>query len=213
MRFASRIEAGKKLAEALKKYAGNPNVVVIGLPRGGVPVAYEVADALALPLDIIIIRKIGAPYNPELAVGALAENGTVFFNQQIMQMLGLSTENLQPIIKQEMAEAERRKQKYLGDRTRVALKDKIVILVDDGIATGATIRSAIQLLRAEGVQKIIVAVPVAPRDMLATLQQEAEEVICLYAPDIFPGVGAFYDSFAQTTDEEVIDLLSLAKIH
>ena len=211
MSFIDRADAGRKLASLLGKYKDMQDAIVIGLPRGGVVNAYEVAKELNLPLDIIVVRKIGAPMQPELAVGAISQEGDVLLDHAIMNMVGVKEQDLQIIIEDEKQEAQRRLEVYRHDRSPLDLKNKIVILVDDGLATGATMRAAILSARSMGAQKVVVAIPVSPKDTLVKIEQEADEVICLYVPELFWGVGGFYDSFLQTQDEEVIDLLSKSK--
>ena len=205
--FKDRVDGGVQLAHALQKYANKPDIIVIGLPRGGVVPAAEVARILHAPLDIIIIRKIGAPDNPELAVGALTQDGQIVWNGALMRSLQLTPDGLTSIIESEKKEAARRLQLYRGNKPPLNLNNKIVLLVDDGIATGATIRAAIATARAHKAKKIVIAVPVAPPDTVDNLAQEVDEVICLHSPEYFTGVGAFYTQFAQTTDDEVIALL------
>jgi putative phosphoribosyl transferase len=207
MHFKDRNDAGKQLAQHLKQYKNKPNVMVIGLPRGGVVIAFEIAKALQLPLDLVVPRKIGSPYNQELAVGALTEDGTVIFNDELMESLNLKPKDVQSIITVEKKEAVRRLQKYRAGRKPLNLKDKIVILVDDGIATGATMRAAIASVRARGAKKIIVVTPVAPAELIDELRREVDDVVYLVAPSSFLGISAFYDFFPQTQDETVIELL------
>jgi len=211
MFFKNRVDAGKKLAEKLIKYKNIKNGIVLGLPRGGVPVAYEVAQVLNLPLDIVVPRKVGMPGQPELAVGAVCEDGSVILNEALLQMANIKPEDLQPIIDAEKQEAQRRLTKYRRDRPKLDLKNKVVILVDDGIATGSTMRAAIASARAKGAEKIIVAVPVIPPDTIPVLQQEVDELIYLDAPVYFGAVGAFYQNFGQTPDEEVVSLMEEAR--
>ena len=207
MRFKDRSDAGKQLAKQLMQYKNNPNAIIIGLPRGGVVTAFEVARALELPLDIVVPRKIGAPGDPELAVGALTEDGIAIFNEDLMKALGLTEDDVKHIIDAEKKEAIRRLTLYRGDRAPLNLEDKIVILIDDGIATGATMRAAIASAQKKGAQKIVVAVPVSPPQVIERIKKEVDEIICLQIPEFFWGVGAFYDVFAQTEDEEVIALM------
>jgi putative phosphoribosyl transferase len=211
MRFKDRTDAGQQLAKKLLHYKNAPNTIVLGLPRGGVVTAYEISKVLELPLDIIVARKIGAPGNEELAIGALTEGGTTIFNHGLMESLGLTIYDLMPIIEKEKKEADRRFKLYRSGRGPLELKDKTVILVDDGIATGATMRAAIHSARTRGAKKIIVAVPVAPPGAIAKLKKEADEVICLYETDQFWGVGQFYDNFGQTSDDEVIEIMNKAR--
>lgn len=206
-RFKDRVDAGKQLVSHLERYKNNLDAIVIGLPRGGVPVAFEVAKALGVPLDIVVSRKIGAPGRPELAVGAITEDGSVMLNRELMTMVGVNEEQLRVTIEAEKREAQRRLTLYRGDQPPLDLKDKITILVDDGIATGSTMLAAIVSARAHGAKKVIVAIPVAPADGVQKISKEADEVVCLSTPDFFPGVGYFYDTFGQTEDEEVIALM------
>lgn len=209
-RFQDRADGGKQLAKHLLHYKNCQNALVIGLPRGGVVTAYEVAHELGLPLDLIVPRKIGAPLNPELAVGALTQEGDIIWNNSLMKSLGLHVSDLSSIIAAEKEEARRRLSLYRGNRPPLNIKDKIAILIDDGIATGATMRAAISSARKQKVKKIVVAVPVCPPDTLNEIKKEVDEVICLFSPERFFGIGAFYINFAQTTDEQVIDLMSKA---
>lgn len=204
--FKDRADAGRQLVPLLQHYKHAQNTMVVGLPRGGVVPAYEIAHALGLPLDIVVPRKIGAPSQPELAVGALTEDGTVIFNDEIMRTLGLSPEDVGSIIEAEKQEAQRRLNAYRANRGPRNFKDKTVIIVDDGIATGATMRAAIASVRAQGAKKIVVAVPVAQVEELAKI--DGDEIYCPLKVDYFPGVGAFYELFPQTTDQEVIELLA-----
>lgn len=212
MRFNNRVDAGNKLAQHLKKFQNDPQAIVLGLPRGGVVVAFQVAEILGLPLDIVVPRKIGAFDQPELAVGAVAQDGSIVWNEDVKRMLGYSAADLAPIIDLELKEAKRRLALYRGNRPPLNLKDKTVILVDDGIATGATMRAGIASARVLGAKKIIVAVPLASTESIASVARHADEVICLSTPDYFPAIGMFYEDFPQTTDEEVIGLLKAAKI-
>jgi len=207
MRFRDRSDGGKKLAVLLTMYKDHPDAIIIGLPRGGVVTAFEVAKVLNLPLDIIVPRKIGAPTNPELAVGALTQEGDIVWNETLFKSLGLTVDDLANTIEEEKAESARRLQVYRGNRLPLNLKNKIVILVDDGIATGATMRAAVASARVQGAKKIVVAVPVSPPEALKQIKKEVDEVVCLQTPEVFFGVGAFYEIFAQTEDQEVIDLL------
>ena len=211
MRFRDRADGGQRLAKKLLTYKNNPKAIVLGLPRGGVVTAYEVAKELNLPLDIIVTRKIGAPGEPELAVGALTQDGKSLFNQELMDSLGLLKEDVAQIIEEERKEAQRRLTTYRGNRAPLDVKNKIAIIVDDGIATGATMRAAIASACNLGAQKIVVAIPVAPPESLKEIRKEADEVICLFVPEVMLGVGAFYDLFAQTDDATVIELLSKAQ--
>lgn len=211
MRFIDRADAGKKLVEKLEKYKNNKNAIVLGLPRGGVVTAYEVAKELNLKLDIIVTRKIGAPGQPELALGALTQAGEPVLDHNLIEMVGASQGDLQEIIAQERFELSRRLKFYRAGRPNLDLSGKTVILVDDGLATGATMLAAIVSARSLGASKIVVAIPVSPIDTLNKINNFADETVCLYAPEIFFGVGGFYESFLQTEDQEVIDLLENAR--
>lgn len=208
MIFKDRAEAGKKLVEKLKKYKGDKSAIVIGLPRGGVVTAFEVARSLNIKLDIIVTRKIGAPMQPELAVGALTQNGEPILDRDLIATLSVSDNDLKPIIQAERQEAKRRLELYRGNKEPLDLNGMVAILVDDGVATGATMRAAIQTAHTLGAKKIVVAVPVSPKDALKKIRNEADEVVCLATPDVFFGVGRFYQEFAQTEDEQVISLLT-----
>lgn len=207
MLFRDRIEAGQRLAIALKEYKDAQNVIIIALPRGGVVVGYEAAQALHLPLDIVCPRKIGAPFNPEFAIGAITETGEGIFSEEIVTELGVSQEYLTEATERERKEALWRLNHYRKNRPSRALKGKKVIIVDDGLATGSTMRAAIKTVRAEEAEEVIMAIPVAPPDTLRRLEKEVDRSICLAVPSSFFAVGQFYDQFGQTTDEEVIALL------
>jgi len=208
VRFKNREDGGRKLVPRLEKYKNNPDAIVLGLPRGGVVTAYEVARQLNLPMDIIVTRKIASPMQPELALGALTQEGVAIFDENLLRMVGVAKKDLEPIVHAERIEGKRRLELYRGERSPLDLKNKIAIIVDDGIATGATMRAAIMSAKAMGAQKIVVAVPVSPADTLKKIKQEVDEVICLDTPETFFGVGQFYDIFAQTEDEEVIELMA-----
>jgi putative phosphoribosyl transferase len=208
--FPDRAAAGRLLAEKLTTYAGRDDVIVLGLPRGGVPVAYEVAQALRVPLDVFIVRKLGVPGFEELAAGAIASGGVRVLNQDVVRALPNADEIIEAITQREAAEVERREQEYRDGRTAPELRDKTVILIDDGLATGATMRAAMAALRKRGVAKIIVAVPVGPPDTCKEFEDEADEVVCATAPEYFQAVGQYYEDFSQTSDEEVRKLLAKA---
>jgi len=208
--FSNRIEAGRELAEKLDKYAGREDVIVLGLPRGGVPVAYEVAKRLHVLLDVFIVRKLGVPGFEELAAGAIASGGVRVLNEDVMRAIPYADEAIEAVTAKETAELERREQIYREGRPPPELRDRIVILVDDGLATGATMRAAVKALRERGVAKIVVAVPVAPPDTCHEVEQLADETICLSTPPFFQAVGQYYEDFSQTTDDEVRDLLTSA---
>src|SRR5881396_3146324 len=208
--FPDRAEAGRLLGLKLSKYAGRDDVIVLGLPRGGVPVAYEVAQALRVPLDVFIVRKLGVPGFEELAVGAIASGGVRVLNEDVARALPNADEIIESVTAKETAELQRREQSYRDGRPAPELSGKTIILVDDGLATGATMRAAVKALRQRGVAKIVVAVPVGPPDTCRELEQEADETICLSTPPFFQAVGQYYEDFSQTSDEDVRELLSSA---
>ena len=208
--FPNRAEAGRLLADRLEKYAGRNDVIVLGLPRGGVPVAYEVAKSLRAPLDVFIVRKLGVPGFEELAAGAIASGGVRVLNEDVLRALPNADEIIESVTAKETAELERREKSYRADRPAPELRDRVVILVDDGLATGATMRAAVKALRQRGVAKIVVAVPVGPPDTCREFEDEADETICASAPEFFQAVGQYYEDFSQTSDEEVRDLLARA---
>jgi putative phosphoribosyl transferase len=208
--FSNRTEAGRLLAEKLVKYAGRADVIVLGLPRGGVPVAYEVAKRLGVRLDVFIVRKLGVPGFEELAVGAIASGGVRVLNQDVMRALPNAEETIEWITARETAELERREQSYRAGRPAPELRDRIVILVDDGLATGATMRAAVKALRQRGAAKIVVAVPVGPPDTCREFEDQADETICASVPEFFQAVGQYYEDFSQTSDDEVRELLARA---
>ena len=203
-----RVAAGRDLARPLLKYRKQADVIVLALPRGGVPVAAEIAHALHAPLDIMVVRKLGTPGHEELAMGAIASGGIRVLNQDIVSSLGISEDVIERVAAREHAELERRMKAYRGERAWPSVEGKRVILVDDGVATGATMRAAIAALRSQAPAKVIVAVPVAPFDTLARLRGEADEVVCLATPEPFRAIGLWYSSFPQLSDEEVRRVLS-----
>jgi putative phosphoribosyl transferase len=211
--FRDRTDAGEKLAIRLQ-HLKQEHPVVIALPRGGVPVAFEVAKALEAPLDVILIRKIGAPGQPELAVGAVTDGGhaEVVINKDIAQATGASADYIERQKEVELKHIEERRARYFTGVPRPDIEGRTVIMIDDGIATGATVRVAVKAFERRGAGRLIVAVPVAPPDTVESLQQEVDEVVCLDAPEFFHAVGAFYRDFTQTKDEEVIDLLERAAV-
>jgi predicted phosphoribosyltransferase len=201
--FKDRRDAGRKLAEQLAAYAGRPDVIVLALPRGGVPVAYEVASALAAPLDIFIVRKLGLPGHEELALGAIASGGVQVLNDEIVQTLKIPQRVIDTVAQRELAELQRREQAYRGNRSAPDVRDRTVILIDDGLATGASMRAAVAGLRALNPAEIVVAVPTAAPETCAALEPEVDRVVCAMTPEPFYGVGRWYEDFSQTTDEEV----------
>jgi putative phosphoribosyl transferase len=210
MMFQDRAEAGRKLAETLTRYRGQP-AMVLALPRGGVVVGYEIAQALHLPLDVIITHKIPAPGNPEYAIGAVAENGEAQLNEEEITALGIPPAYIERQIEAELKEIVRRRLEYRGGRSLPPLRDKIAIIADDGVATGYTMMAAIKAARAEQPRKVVVAVPVGPEDTIAELTRMADEVVALATPTPFYAVGAFYRNFRQTSDDEVVQLLQRAR--
>lgn len=195
------------MAETLNKFKDAKDTIILSLPRGGVVVGYEVAKILNLPLDIVVPRKIGAPGDPEFAIGAITETGEGIFDEMTIGAYGITESYLQNEIKKEKAEAERRLTLYRGPRPPLDLRNKTVIIVDDGLATGLTMRAAIKTIKKFGATKIVVAIPVAPPDTAELIKKEVDEFICLLTPTFFGSVGEFYDEFPQTADEEVIELL------
>ncbi len=207
MLFKDRRDAGRKLVARLQEYKGEKDVVVIGLPRGGVITASEVAKELGVPLDIVVPRKIGAPGHEEFAIGALCEEGDAILDQNMIDYLDISERYVNAKIAEEKKEAQRRLKLYRGDREPLDLKEKAVIMVDDGIATGHTMRAAIASTKRKGAKKVIVAVPVTAKDSLYTISEEADKIIYLDAPMFFDAIGRFYQVFDQTEDEEVIEIM------
>jgi predicted phosphoribosyltransferase len=206
-KFLNRQEAGRVLASELKQYANRSDVIVLALPRGGVPVAYEIAKSLSVPLDVFIVRKLGVPGHEELAFGAIAMGNIVVFNEEVIQSSHVSKTAIQEVISEEEEELHRREVKYRGNKPFPDLKNKIIILVDDGIATGATMRAAINALRRLQPAFIAIAVPVMAKDTFVAMSALTDKVICPLLPEDFYAVGAHYDDFEQTSDEEVMRLL------
>ena len=209
--FSNRAEAGRRLAENLSAYRGRDDAIVLGLPRGGVPVAYEVARQLGLPLDVFVVRKLGVPGYEELAMGAIASGNVSVLNEEVMLGLPNPKAILEMVMAQEKIELKRRETHYRQDRPAPVLRDRVVILVDDGLATGATMRAAAAALRIQGVARIVGAVPVGAPETCHALKAEVDELICGIMPASFHGVGQFYEDFSQTTDEEVRELLARAR--
>ena len=208
MPFKNRSEAGQKLARALSHYK-DQHPVILALPRGGVPVAAEVAAALDAPLDLILVRKIGVPFQPELAMGAVVDGGApiIVRNEDVIQSAGIDETQFKAVCDGELAEIERRRQRYLGDRERVDVTGRTAIVIDDGIATGATMRAALRATRMRNPTKLILAVPVAPSESIVEIREEADEVICLEDHEFFGAIGYYYGDFRQISDEEVIEML------
>jgi predicted phosphoribosyltransferase len=209
--YRDRTEAGRYLARRLAGYAGRPDVLALALPRGGVAVAYEVARALGAPLDVFLVRKLGVPGHEELAMGAIASGGLVLLNQQMVRELGIRPDLINHLISTQRAELERRDRQYRGDRPPPDVRGKTVILIDDGLATGASMRAAIAALRQHDPARIVVAVPVAARSTCAELREAVDEVVCARTPEPFRAVGVWYEDFTQMTDDEVRDLLRRAR--
>jgi putative phosphoribosyl transferase len=207
MVFKNREEAGKKLAVKLKNFQEKKNLIVLAIPRGGLAVGKELSTALNCPLDIIVTKKIGAPGNPELAIGAVGAVGEPVINEELASRVGADEKYLEKEIADRQAEVERRIKEYRGERPPPDFKDKIVIITDDGVATGATMEAAVEVVRQQEPKKIVVAVPVTARDSLKKLEEKADEVIYLDAPLMFFAVGQFYQEFGQVSDKEVINLL------
>jgi putative phosphoribosyl transferase len=210
MLFYDRKEAGRVLATKLSQYKGNNDTIILGLARGGLVVAYEVAKALSLPLNVVTPRKIGAPGNPELALGSIMENGEGVFNHSIIRMLGVAQSYINHEIEKEKARAQQRLALYRQHAPMPDIKDHTVILVDDGIATGSTMLAAVKAMRQAGAKKIVVAAPVASIEANALVEEAADEVVCPHVREDFFGVGMYYSNFAQTEDEEVVQLLKEA---
>ncbi len=208
MAFKDRRAAGRKLAAALAGYESQ-QPVILALPRGGVPVAAEVAAKLKAPLDLILVRKIGVPFQPELAMGAVVDGGSpiVVRNEEIVRDAGIDEQEFKAICDRELAEIERRRLRYLGNRERAEVTGRTAIVIDDGVATGATTRAALQATRIRQPKKLILAVPVAPTDTLAAMRQDADDVICLEDHQIFGAIGFYYRDFSQVSDDEVIEIL------
>lgn len=211
MIYSDRREAGKILASKLTKYRDHPDVIVLALPRGGVPVAYEVAQTLNAPLDIFLVRKLGVPGHEELAMGAIATGEVRVLNDEVVEYLNIPESVIDEIAAEELRELKRRERAYRGDRAEPDVRDKTVILVDDGLATGSTIRAAAQALRQQGPKKIVVAVPVSAVQTCDEYRIGVDEIVCAVTPEPFLGVGRWYDDFSQTTDYEVHDLLERAR--
>lgn len=205
--FRDRSDAGKRLAEALKRSAPD-GAIVLALPRGGVPVAHEIASSLGAPLDVFVVRKLGVPGQEELAMGAIASGGTRVVNEEVVGFLGIDEKVLDAVAAREQIELERREREYRGSRPLLDVAGRTVVLVDDGIATGSTMLAAIRALRAAGAQRIVAAAPVAARSVISSLASEANDVVCVIETDWLNGISAWYDDFTQTTDAEVRTLLA-----
>jgi len=209
--FKNRIEAGKKLAKELENYKDEIHAIVLGLPRGGVPVAYEVAESLHLPLDVFLVRKLGVPGQPELAMGAIASGGVRVLNDRVIRRAGISEGQIEKTVQKEKEKLQKREEAYRGSRREIKIKGKTVLLIDDGLATGASMRAAISALRDLNPKKIVVAVPTAPPDTCQEIKSEVDQVVCLETPTPFWGVGGSYQNFSQTSNKDVRQLLDQAQ--
>lgn len=208
MAFRDRADAGRRLAASLAHLSGRSDVVVLGLARGGVPVAYEVAVALDAPLDVLLARKLGVPGHDELAMGALASGGLRVLNQSVIDSLGIPPAAVEEVAAREAAELARREQVYRRGRPRLDVRERVAVVVDDGLATGATMRAAVSALRAQSPARVVAAVPVGSVETCVQLRDEADEMICLRTPTSFHAVGQWYDDFTQVTDDEIHALLA-----
>ncbi|HET7184547.1 MAG TPA: phosphoribosyltransferase [Terriglobales bacterium] len=210
--FRDRYDAGEMLAERLREFAGRRDVIVLALPRGGVPVGYVVARELGVPLDVFVVRKLGTPGQPELAMGAIASGGVRVLNREVVDALGIPEASIEEVSRREEEELQRRERQYRGDRPSLDVSGKTGILVDDGLATGSSMRAAAAALRQAGAARIVIAVPVASRATCDQLREEGNDVVCATTPEPFFAVGQWYKDFAQTTDEEVRELLDRAVV-
>jgi len=208
MLFQDRTDAGRQLAVKLAAYAGDPNVLVLALPRGGVPIGFEVAEALNVPLDIFVVRKLGVPGHQELAMGAIATGGIRVLNPRVVDQLNIPQQMIDAAVADEMLELERREHAYRDNRPAPKLEGHSVILVDDGLATGSTMLAAVNAVRQQQPRKLVVAVPVAASETCAEFQEQVDEVVCVHTPKPFCSVGSWYDDFSQTSDQEVRELLA-----
>jgi predicted phosphoribosyltransferase len=206
--FADRREAGIELASRLRQYRGRPDVIVLALPRGGVPVAFEIAEQLDVPLDIFLVRKLGMPGHPEFAMGAIASGGVRVLSDDVIRWYGVTESAIDAVTRQEIAELERREREYRRGRPLTSLHDKVVVLVDDGLATGSTMRAAVRAVRAQQPARVVVAVPVGAASACAEFADITDETVCARMPEPFSAVGLWYRDFSQTTDDEVRTLLA-----
>jgi predicted phosphoribosyltransferase len=211
--FENRLDAGKKLAAQLTQYAGQKDVIVLALPRGGVPVAYEVARAIDAPMDVFLVRKLGVPGQEELAFGAIASGGIEVVNPEIVHAVHLSESTIRSVISREREELRRREQEYRDNRPEPELTGKTVILIDDGLATGASMYAAVVAVKQKRPRKVVVAIPVASPESCSALSRFIDQIVCAYTPEPFYGVGQWYEDFSQTSDEEVRQLLELVNQH
>ncbi len=209
--FQNRQEGGRRLAATLARYAGRPDVLVLALPRGGVPVAFEIARSLHAPLDVLLVRKLGVPGHTELAMGAIGSGGIRILNEEVIRLLRIPPETINAVAQQEARELERRNDLYRHGMPPVDVGGRTVILIDDGLATGSTMRAAVATLKVHHPARLVIAVPVAAADTCLALRGEVDEVVCLEMPEPFYAVGAWYDDFSQTTDDEIQQLLELAR--
>ncbi len=212
VRFRDRGEAGRRLAAALERYAGRSKLLVLALPRGGVPVGYQVARALNAPLDVMLVRKLGVPGHEELAMGAIAPGGIRILSDEVIAAFAVTERDIAAIAAREQEELDRREEAYRDGRPHPIIRDRTVVLVDDGLATGSTMRAAAVAIRVQEPAHLVVAVPVAPAETCAALKREADEVICLISPEPFFAVGNWYEDFAQVDDDEVHQLLERATL-
>jgi putative phosphoribosyl transferase len=208
--FKDRVDAGRQLAARLASFADRDDVIILALPRGGVPVAFEIAQALHLPVDIFLVRKLGVPGHRELAMGAIATGGVRVLNDDVVRSLQIPSRAIDAVAEEEQRELERRERAYRGNRAAPTVAGRTVIIVDDGLATGSTMRAAVAALRQQAPERIVVAVPVAPPSTCTELRAEADEVVCLATPEPFSAVGLWYRDFSETSDAEVRDLLARA---
>jgi putative phosphoribosyl transferase len=210
--FRDRRHAGRVLAQALSRYAGRRDVIVLALPRGGVPVGFEVAAALQAPLDVFVVRKLGVPGHEEYAMGAIATGGVRVLNDEVVRSLGLPEAAVEAVVRSEQTELERRERLYRDDRPPPVVRGRTAIVIDDGLATGSTMRSAVVALRRQGPGRLVVAVPIAAPSTCEEFQDEVDEVVCARTPEPFHAVGVWYEDFSQTTDDEVRSLLARASV-
>ncbi|MFL5330743.1 MAG: phosphoribosyltransferase [Gemmataceae bacterium] len=213
MLFRDRVDAGRQLGKQLLRYMDRPDVIVLALPRGGVPIGAEVARDLNCPLDIFLVRKLGVPNREELAMGAIASGDVRVLNEEVINALGITAEEIEEVARNEVSELQRREKLYRSDRPMPDLNGRTVILVDDGLATGSTMKAAVQAVRKLGPARVVVAVPVGASDTCDAMDQIADEAVCARTPEPFMGVGMWYQDFSQTTDEEVCELLREFSTH
>jgi len=208
--FKDRLDAGRKLAKKLSKYANRSDILILGLPRGGVPVAFEVAKELNVKMDVFVVRKLGVPENEELAMGAIASDNIIVLNEDVVRSFQISKQSIDAVAARELRELERREYIFRGKRPKLSISDSTVILIDDGLATGATMNAATAAVKTKNPTKIVIAVPTGAPDTCRSFEGKVDEVICVATPEPFYAVGAWYEDFSQTTDEEVCELLEKA---